>query len=214
MWRPIWRRIRRNFAAHLSAIAGFAEVRLVDRARKVTRFVAAGNELISVTAAGEIRLKNPGRITAFLADLPRPSAGPAADLDAMRAAMENDVTARVTIGGRVAGYSGTKPGVLQEALLSLQKNHTLFPLGGFGGAARDAAVALGLLQPMDRLKHPETGPGYQETVSEIGRFAVRYREAAQATDSWTDLMHAARAEDPEDASRNVLRGLIRNAPMH
>jgi hypothetical protein len=46
---------------------------------------------------------------------------------------------------------------------------------------------------------------------EIGRFAGRYREAAQASENWTDLMKAARAEDPEDASRCVLRALMRAA---
>jgi hypothetical protein len=189
-----------ELAAHFQAVGGFAEVRLVDREREVTQVLAVGNEIISRTAAGEIRLKDPGRIAAFLADLPRPSAGPAEDLDAMRVAMEDDVTARIIIGGRVIGYAGTRPGILQEALLALQKNHALFPLGGFGGAARDAAIALGLLAPADALRHRETGPGYEETIKEISRFAGRYREAAQASDSWTDLMTGARAEDPEDAS--------------
>ena len=146
--------------------------------RNVTRLIRTGNKVIAHTETGEDRLDSDD-FAAFVADLPPSSSGPGADLDVMRLAMEEDVTARIIIGGRVTGYEGSRPGVLHEALLALQKNHALFPLGGFGGAARDAAVALGLLTATDALKHPETGPGYEKTIEEIGRFAGRYREAGK-----------------------------------
>jgi hypothetical protein len=136
---------------------------------------------------------------------------PADDLDAMRAAMEDAVSARIVIGGRVAGYSGRMPGILQETLLTLQKKHQLFLLGGFGGAARDAAIALGLMSPENALKHLKVGPAYWETIELIGKFAGELREEAQNTGAWDDQVAAAKAEDPDVASKHVMRGLTHRA---
>jgi hypothetical protein len=200
-------------AAHLRAVGGFAEVRLVAHDGKVAKVVSTGKEIIGWSAGRETRVKQAENLMAFAADIVQPSAGPPNDLDAMRRAMENDVTARIIIGGAVAGYSGRQPGVLQEALLTLQERHSLFPLGGFGGAARDAAIALGLLSETEALSHLEMGPGYQDAVESIRRFAGPYRESAHASGIWDDLVLASRAEDPEDASKCVLRALVREATI-
>src|SRR5262249_61274813 len=133
--------------------------------------------------------------------------GQEAALDAMPTAMNNDISARIIIGGRVSGYAGRRPGILHEALLALQKDHSLFPLGGFGGAARDAAIALGLLSRDDALEHEETGPGYNETIDAIARHARQFRESAQAADAWSDLVAASKTGDPETASNHVIRVL-------
>jgi hypothetical protein len=102
------------------------------------------------------------------------------------------------------------PGILQETLLALQKGHPVYVLGGFGGAARDAAIALGLLQASDALAHDKVGPGYQESIEAIGAFADRYRGAAQAAGSWDDLVAASKAEDPEQAAKCVMKALPRS----
>ena len=196
-----------ELAAHLKAVGSFAEVRLVDRDREVTSIIMSGSELVCRSPQGERRLRNVPDLQAFVADLPRRSAGPPADLDAMREAMENDVSARIVMGGAVIGYGGSKPGILQETLLALQKGHPVYLLGGFGGAARDAAIALGLLQANDALAHDKVGPGYQELIEAIGAFADRYRSAAQAAGSWDDLVAASKAEDPEQAAKCVMRAL-------
>ena len=196
-----------ELAAHLEAVGKFAEVRLVDCDRQVTSIIMSGSELICRLPQGERRFREVPSLKAFVAELPRRSAGPPADLDAMREAMENDVSARIVMGGAVTGYSGNRPGILQETLLALQHAHPVYLLGGFGGAARDAAVALGLLQANDALSHDKVGPGYQESIAEIGAFADRYRRAAQAAGRWDDLVAASKAEDPEQAARCVMRAL-------
>ena len=197
-------------AAHLKAVGSFAEVRLVNVDRGVTKIVTKGNELVCSPPAGEKRrLKELDALPAFVADLPRRSGGQAPDLDAMRIAMEDDVTARIIIGGQVTGYAGNRPGILHEALLALERNHPVFPLGGFGGAARDAAIALGLLSSDDALERTATGAGYRETLEAIGKFAAGFRERAQAIGAWEDLVAAAGAEDPETASIHVMRVLAR-----
>lgn len=43
--------------------------------------------------------------------------------------------ARVVVGGKLTGYSGFMPGILEEAALALEAEVPLFVFGGFGGAA-------------------------------------------------------------------------------
>jgi hypothetical protein len=199
----------KDVADHLTAVAPFAEVRFVDRERGVTSLVTRGNDLVSTfSRGGDPRLTSLDKLPSFVAELSRGSGGQAMDLDVMRDVMEDAVSARIVIGGRVAGYAGSKPGVLQEVLLALGKKHTLVPLGGFGGAARDAAIALGLMSRDDRLSRTKLGEGYAQTVEEIAMHAAEFRERANAAQAWDDLVAASRAEDAEAASTHVMRALI------
>ena len=196
-------------AAHLKTVGSFAEVRLVDRDRGVTNVVTRGNELICNLSKGEKRrLTDLSQLPVFVADMPRQSGGQIVDLNVMREVMEDAVTARIIIGGRVAGYGGNRPGILQETLLALERSHPVFPLGGFGGAARDVAIALGLMSDGDALAHEGTGPAYQETIEAIAGHAGAYRQRAQAAGAWDDLVAASKAEDPETASTHVMRALM------
>lgn len=53
-----------------------------------------------------------------------------------------DITARVVVGGRLTGYKGRYPGVLEEALLDIRAGRAVYLLGSFGGAGRWALDAL------------------------------------------------------------------------
>ncbi len=68
-------------------------------------------------------------------------------LTAMRRLQQSCTDARVVLGGQVDEYNGRRPGAAEEALLSLRDRQPLFLVGGFGGAARDVAEALGLAEP-------------------------------------------------------------------
>lgn len=57
-------------------------------------------------------------------------------LSCMRRQMENDVVARIVMGGKTTGFKGKMPGIIEEAIFSVQNEHPLYVLGGFGGAAR------------------------------------------------------------------------------
>ncbi len=60
-------------------------------------------------------------------------------LTAMREYVASETTARLIVGGRLAGYVGAEPGVIEEARLTIQSGRLLLVAGGYGGAA--AAVA-------------------------------------------------------------------------
>ena len=57
-------------------------------------------------------------------------------LTAMRSRITALSQARLVIGGKLAGYAGLVPGVVEEAWLSLIQKKPLYVVGGFGGAAR------------------------------------------------------------------------------
>ena len=67
---------------------------------------------------------------------PNDGADDAVCLSSMRSLMENNVVARIVMGGKTVGFKGKMPGIIEEAILSVKMEHPLYILGGFGGAAR------------------------------------------------------------------------------
>ena len=63
-------------------------------------------------------------------------------LTAMRSRIMALSQARLLTGGRLAGFAGLVPGVVEEAWLSLTLQKPLYVAGGFGGAARAVSDAL------------------------------------------------------------------------
>jgi hypothetical protein len=87
-------------------------------------------------------------------------------LTAMRRYMAQHSNARILIGGRQSGFEGSIPGLIEEAILSLQYEQPLYLAGGFGGVTVDIIKALGVddgnwLPPKDhqmpRDQHLENG---------------------------------------------------------
>lgn len=60
----------------------------------------------------------------------------ARSLTTMRERMNEQTDARVLMGGKVSGYTGKYPGLLEEAHLALRASKPLFLLGAFGGCTR------------------------------------------------------------------------------
>ena len=60
----------------------------------------------------------------------------ARSLTFMRHSMQARTSARIAMGGKLKGYLGLWPGVLEEGLIALRDSQPLYLLGLFGGAAR------------------------------------------------------------------------------
>jgi hypothetical protein len=56
-------------------------------------------------------------------------------LTLMREKMRDETNARIVLGGRVSGYSGSYPGILEEVYLAMTKHTSVYILGGYGGCA-------------------------------------------------------------------------------
>lgn len=59
---------------------------------------------------------------------------PASALTAMRGYLADSTDARVLIGGKLQGFQGTMPGVMEEATLAVAAQQPVYLAGGFGGA--------------------------------------------------------------------------------
>ena len=86
------------------------------------------------------------------ADMDRGNAPPApmdADttarsLTGLRRYMAANTQGRVFLGGKRAGFQGEMPGLLEEAIISLEQGHPIYLAAGLGGVTYDIARALGV----------------------------------------------------------------------
>jgi hypothetical protein len=68
----------------------------------------------------------------------------APSLTSLRQHMAEETDARLLIGGRVTGFQGRMPGILEEALYAIEQGRPLYLAGGFGGATALLGARLGL----------------------------------------------------------------------
>ncbi|SCX26121.1 hypothetical protein DSM25558_3935 [Agrobacterium sp. DSM 25558] len=97
-----------------------------------------------------------------------------------REAIAEFVHASVLIGGKMGIeeidgdlYVGKMPGIIEEALMMLKSNKPVIPLGAYGGATRDLAVALGLLEESQRVPRGSQTSSYSSGVEEARRYNDR-----------------------------------------
>jgi hypothetical protein len=111
--------------------------------------------------------------------------------------------ARVVLGGKTEGYGGFLPGILEEALITLENRCPLYVLGGFGGAAEILARAL--LEAGDQCP-PEFTPAWHEAttpaVAKLARLSEQFalppgvRTTPAALQAFFALVKQARADLP------------------
>jgi hypothetical protein len=91
----------------------------------------------------------------------------ARSLSVMRQRVTEETDARVVLGGKVTGFSGLMPGIVEEVLLATRKKEPLYIAAGFGGAAHIVALALQGEKPnvLSREYQQRQSPDYAETLS-------------------------------------------------
>jgi SLOG cluster2 len=95
-------------------------------------------------------------------------------LSAMRWELANLCDARVCLGGRLTNFSGARPGVIEEALYTLELKKPVYASAIFGGASRLVVEALASVTPGP---NPILGPE-AETVDEKRTYIELIRRAA------------------------------------
>ncbi|MBW7913402.1 MAG: hypothetical protein H3C54_06830 [Taibaiella sp.] len=91
-----------------------------------------------------------------------------ASLEKMRAEMNEVSDARIFMGGRSQGYSGVMPGVLEEALMSLNSNKPTYLIGAFGGITGAIIKALEGENPQEITEVFQfNDSNYKKFISEI-----------------------------------------------
>jgi hypothetical protein len=103
-------------------------------------------------------------------------------LTAMRARMNQDIDARVVLGGESVGYNGTYPGLAEEADLAFRSRKPLYLIGGFGGCARVIIDAFEGKNPLELTENyqerSKSNQGYADFVK-----AFNARAAASGKDA-------------------------------
>ncbi len=78
--------------------------------------------------------------------------------------MEDNVDARIILGGRLTGFKGKYAGIIEEFLIASEKNHPIYLIGGFGGATK-AIVDIRKGNDVDLMKLATETPSYADFVS-------------------------------------------------
>lgn len=61
----------------------------------------------------------------------------ARDLSNMRVKMNEEINARIVLGGKKVGYVGIYPGILEEVVLAMNSGKPLYLIGAFGGITKE-----------------------------------------------------------------------------
>jgi SLOG cluster2/TIR domain len=118
----------------------------------------------------------------------------------MREHMNRAIRARVVLGGKLVGYSGRWPGIVEEAYLLLKAKKPLFLVGGFGGAAGWLArVVLG-----ETRKVPPAPKAFREELADLGRQYARHGRTGLDGTDLTEALAFFRKISPRDF-RNGLK---------
>lgn len=100
-------------------------------------------------------------------------------LTEMRKAMISGCDFRICAGGRLAGYKGWMPGVLEEIVLAVEMGKPIFLIGGFGGVTRSVCRLLGEKAVPEELSFDwqvGNNPGLAEMVSFAASRGVDYKQ--------------------------------------
>ena len=122
-------------------------------------------------------------------------------LTEMRKAMISGCDFRICAGGRLAGYKGWMPGVLEEIVLAVEMGKPIFLVGGFGGITRSVCRLLGEKAVPEELSFDwqvVKNPGLAEMVSFAASRRVDYEHLYQrCVDSLmnADLRNGLSAEE-------------------
>ena len=132
----------------------------------------------------------------------------------MRRYLAANTDARVLIGGKLSGFAGAMPGIVEEAIVAVQARHPLYVSAGFGGAAALVAQRLHL----DDLNWaPEDFPARPDD-ERIDR-GLRMLDTAAASSGWDAMScgldeqgvrQLAATHRASEIASLVVRGLARS----
>lgn len=132
---------------------------------------------------------------------------------AMRRHITDISHARVLIGGRLAGFKGDIPGIIEEAVYAVEAGQPLYVVAGFGGAAALVAQALDI----DDLDWAADGFPKRPHDDRIDESLERLRSTAQRT-GWraascgfddSELHQLSASSRPSQIASLVANGLAR-----
>lgn len=164
--------------AALKEASAVAQTRICVRGALLP--VRASNQqlLVGDAGAGRQNIANESEWTAWINSYPVTNASQA--YTEARAAITAEADAGIALGGKMGllsepadRFEGAMPGVVEEAIMMLETGKPLITLGAYGGAARDIAIALGLLEAGRRVPRGQQQPAYSAALTKVASLAGR-----------------------------------------
>jgi hypothetical protein len=220
---PILRRTKfDDLAALLNEAKGTVE----------TTVVLSGERLARLSPSSETDVSDDDRTVKIVADyspgaratidshaalqdwLGPPEISPIEAFSMARDIMTRMVSARVVMGGKMGlkdkpgdRYEGKYPGVIEEAILALREKQPLVILGAFGGAARDLAITLNLMDESAKVPRSTQDPSYFAALDEVRELKDRIPLPTRET-----LSQIAQDDRAEPLSYAIVRAIERWQP--
>jgi hypothetical protein len=173
---------------------GYEDLRaILNEGRGVVRTeIARGDAFVTARpGGGGIRLgeevvHDDAQLAAWFAAVP--DTAPAQAHSAARHMVTARADARVILGGKMGVladpadvYEGAMPGIVEEAILTLDACKPLVVLASFGGAARDVAIALRLMDPAGKVPRSEQHPSYAPAIERVASLGNRIPDGLRST---------------------------------
>lgn len=131
----------------------------------------------------------------------------------LRSFLGSVTDARVIIGGQLEGYQGKMPGIIEEAIISIQAGKPLYVVAGFGGAAALVAQAL----KIDDLSWAPDGFPTQPKDERI-KTSINQLKSQISDDNWAvedcglnqiQLRQLSASHRPREIASLLIKGLSR-----
>ena len=182
---PIARRSRFDaLHAALRENVAVAQTRICIGADLVRVRASNAALLIGEPGLGRRTIEDEAGWEAWLAS--HPVIDPPMAYTAARIAVTTEADARIAIGGKMGGtdnaadrYEGTMSGIFEEAIMTLEADKPLIVLGAYGGAARDLAIALKVLETGERVPRGDQQDRYAEAVDRAADLGRRIPDAVR-----------------------------------
>ncbi|WP_395459861.1 hypothetical protein ACHMW5_36155 (plasmid) [Azospirillum melinis] len=123
-----------------------------------------------------------------------------AGLTAMRREVARRADAAILVGGKMDGYKGRMPGVVEEAWEAMNAESPVYLVGGFGGAAGSLCEEFGLLGPRTQQSHQSPAATLFSNLTE-----ANLRTGLDGS----ELRQLAKSRNTDEIVALVLRGLRR-----
>lgn len=204
---------------HALRLGSYCEIKLLREDKTVATLLPSGR-IVDVLVDGEsIGAKSTGADLVKLAPIAAIFAGPTGrdELADMRTAMARETSARIILGGRLTGNAKGISGIAAEAIATLEAGKPLLVLGGAGGASRDVAWKLGLIDDGERVERDEavyrdsddrpSKDRYWEHMEGLVRFAPAYKARLDSLGLFDDARRLALSESHTEIGALVLKML-------